>query len=66
MYRKPNIVRDRRVEDTIKITARTPERVDEIIDKIIEIYRCVVSPIRNGNNGTFFTYLTIIAEVSEE
>ena len=62
MYRR---ARARKTEDTIKITAHSVERVDEIVDRLLEIYRCVVSPIRDKGEGCAFCYLTIIEEMEE-
>ena len=56
---------NRTPETTIKITGHTNERVDEITDKILEFYRCVVSPIREDDRGTVFVYLTVIGEAVE-
>lgn len=62
MYRNARV---RPVEDVIKITARSIERVDELIDGVLEVFRCSITPIRDGNNGTFFVYLTVIGRVEE-
>ncbi|GAJ14105.1 unnamed protein product, partial [marine sediment metagenome] len=45
-----------------KITGPNPTRVDEVTEKILEIYDCVVSPIREGDGGNSFVYLTVIRE----
>lgn len=52
-------------ETTIKITGPTLKGINDNIDKILQIYRCIVSPIRPGDNESFFVYLTIIGEVEE-
>ena len=49
-------------ETTIKVTGPSDERVDEIAERILELYKCVVSPIREGDRGTVFVYLTVIGE----
>ncbi len=52
-------------EDTIKITSSSDDRVNEIADKILELFRCVVSPVKDGDRGTVYLYLTVIGEVVE-
>ena len=60
-YRRKN----RPIETTIKVTGPSDERVNEVADKILDLYRCVVSPVRNGDRGTVFVYLTVIGEAVE-
>ena len=60
-YRRKN----RPVETTIKVTGESHEKVDEITDRILELYRCIVSPVRDGDRGTVFVYLTVIGEAAE-
>ena len=62
MYRSARV---RPIEDVIKITARSVERVDELIDGVLEVFRCSITPIRDGGNGSFFTYLTVVGRVEE-
>ena len=60
-YRRSN----RTTETTIKITSDSDKRVDEITERILDLYRCVVSPIRDGDRGTVFVYLTVIGEAEQ-
>ena len=61
MYRK----KPRPVETTIKITSSSDDRVNEIADKILELFRCVVSPVKDGDRGTVYLYLTVLGEADE-
>ncbi len=58
-------MRKRTQETIIKVTSGSQESVDSAIDKICEIYRCAVSPIRSSDRGGYFVYLTVIEEVAE-
>jgi len=58
-------MKNRTLETIIKVTG-SHENVDSAIDKISDIYRCVVSPMRPSDRGGFFVYLTVIGEVLEE
>ena len=57
-------MKNRTQETLIKITT-THDRVEEVIDKILEIYRCSISPIRNSDRGGCFVYLTVIGEAEK-
>lgn len=57
-------MKNRTLETIIKVTG-SHESVDSAIDKICEIYRCAVSPIRPSDRGGYFVYLTVIGEVDK-
>jgi len=60
------MMRNKRREQGLQIKISGPYvKVDNAIDRILEIYKCSVSPIRNGDRGGCYVFLTVIGEVEE-